>query len=284
MSQLSEKQRSFFNENGYLVLANIFSPEEILEMQQEADYVLELIINSSRANGRKSGRLDWRENSSGTQVVRKIQPINDMSLRFSQVSQDERLLGPMREIMGEEPILMEEKLNYKQPLPDPVEGLEICQADDDFPIHNDWAYYVAQNYPQSILSSALLIDACTPDNGPLRIWPGSHKSHLDHENVPNGLQVKPGLIDFDGGIEMLAPAGSFMIFHVLVVHNSRPNTSGRPRRLMIYSHYPESFKMPMDIRNGPGRLREAPWERQYMRMKMRGEYEDCFKAPTYGTE
>ena len=69
MSQLSEKQRSFFNENGYLVLANIFSPEEILEMQQEADYVLELIINSSRANGRKSGRLDWRENSSGTQVV-----------------------------------------------------------------------------------------------------------------------------------------------------------------------------------------------------------------------
>ena len=50
---------------------------------------------------------------------------------------------------------------------------------------------------------------------------------------------------------------------------------------MIYSHHPESFKIPMDIRNGPGRLHEGPWEREYMRMKQRGEYEDVFKAPVY---
>jgi ectoine hydroxylase-related dioxygenase (phytanoyl-CoA dioxygenase family) len=282
MSHLSNEQLASFKETGYLVLENVFSSEEVAAMQQEADYLLELIFNSSRANGRQSGRLDWRENSSGTQVVRKIQPINDMSLQFSQASQDDRLLGPMREIMGEEPILMEEKLNYKQPLPDPVFGLEIRQAQDDFPVHNDWAYYQAQNYPQSILSSALLLDDCTSENGPLHIWPGSQKEHLEHENVANGLQVKPGLIDFEGGIDMIAPAGSFMIFHVLVVHNSCPNTSGRPRRIMIYSHYPESAGMQYDVRNGPTRLHEAPWEREYMRMKERGEYEDVFKAPVYG--
>ena len=95
-----------------------------------------------------------------------------------------------------------------------MEGLPIRPMDDNFPVHNDWAYYKAQNYPQTVLSSALILDDCTPDNGPLRIWPGSHKSDLEHESMENGLQVKEGLIDFDfGGQNVLAPAGSFAIFH-----------------------------------------------------------------------
>jgi ectoine hydroxylase-related dioxygenase (phytanoyl-CoA dioxygenase family) len=228
-----------------------------------------------------SGRLDWLQTSQDAQVVRKIQPVNDLSLAFTKTIADQRIVDPLRQIMGEKPVLMEEKLNYKQPLPQKVEGLPIKELDDYFPVHNDWAYYAAQNYPQSVLSSALLLDECTPNNGPLRIWPGSHKKHLEHESMENGLQINPALIDHGGGIDMLAPAGTFMIFHVLVVHNSRPNTSGRPRRLMIYSHYPESFEMPFDVRNSPSRLREAPWEREYMRAKERGDYQDTFQAPTY---
>lgn len=281
MSALTPAQIEFFQANGYLVLKNLFDAGEVKNLQAEADYLLELILNSSLAHNRPSGRLDWCQTSQGVQMVRKIQPVNDLSLAFSKAIADERIVAPLRQLMGEEPVLMEEKLNYKQPLPVSVEGLPIRQIDDNFPVHNDWAYYAAQDYPQSVLSSALLLDDCTVDNGPLRVWPGSHSAHLEHERVKNGLQVKPELIDHNGGIDLLAPAGSFLIFHVLAVHNSRPNTSGRPRRLMIYSHYPESFGASTDMRNGPARLRESPWEREYMRMKERGEYRDTIKAPTY---
>ena len=281
MTDLSREQIEFFNENGYLILENIFSPAEVAALQREADYLLELILNSSLMHDRPSGRLDWRRTSQGVQMVRKIQPVNDLSLAFTRAIADVRIVRPLRQIMGEEPVLMEEKLNYKQPLPTDVEGLPIRDMDDYFPVHNDWAYYAAQRYPQSVLSSALLLDDCTADNGPLRIWPGSHKEHLEHQRMENGLEVKPELIDHTGGIDMIAPAGSFMIFHVLVVHNSRPNTSGQPRRLMIYSHYPDSFDMPFDVRNGPSRLRESPYEREYMRAKERGQFSDLFTAPTY---
>ena len=281
MIKLSQDQLDFFDENGYLVLENLFSPEEVKALQHESDYLLELMLNSSLMHQRLSGRLDWLQTSQDAQVVRKIQPVNDLSLAFTKTIADQRIVDPLRQIMGEKPVLMEEKLNYKQPLPQKVEGLPIKELDDYFPVHNDWAYYAAQNYPQSVLSSALLLDECTPNNGPLRIWPGSHKKHLEHESMENGLQINPALIDHGGGIDMLAPAGTFMIFHVLVMHNSRPNTSGRPRRLMIYSHYPESFEMPFDVRNSPSRLREAPWEREYMRAKERGDYQDTFQAPTY---
>ena len=68
---------------------------------------------------------------------------------------------------------------------------------------------------------------------------------------------------------------------VLAAHNSRPDVSGRPRRLMIYSHCPASAHMPFDVRNGPSRLRESPYESEYMRAVTRGDFKNPFAAPTY---
>jgi len=252
----------------------------VQRMRKEADEILELILNSSNSLERQSGRLDLVRNEAGF-LVRKIQPINDLSLYLSQISADSRLLDPMRALMNEEPILMEEKLNYKQPLPGLSFGFETKpRGTDRFPVHNDWAYYRAQNYPQGIISSAITLDDCPAEAGPIHIWPGTHKSHLEHESVDIGLQVQPGLVDFEGGEDLLLPAGSVAFFSSLLVHNSRPNTSGKPRRMMIYSHYPASAKMGVDVRNGPTRLREAPYEWEYTRMKLRGEENDVFRAET----
>jgi len=267
-----------FQEHGYVAMERVFSEEEVQRMRREADAILELILNSSNSLQRQSGRLDLVQNSEGY-LVRKIQPINDLSLYLSQISADSRLLDPMRTLMNEEPILMEEKLNYKQPLPGLSFGFETKPRDTDrFPVHNDWAYYRAQNYPQGIISSAITLDDCPAESGPIRIWPGTHKSHLEHESVDIGLQVQPGLVDFEGGEDLLLPAGSVAFFSSLLVHNSRPNISEKPRRMMIYSHYPASAKMGVDVRNGPTRLREAPYEWEYTRMKLRGEGRDVFSA------
>jgi len=268
----------YFQEHGYIAMERVFSDDEVQRMRKEADDILELILNSSNSLERQSGRLDLVRNEAGF-LVRKIQPINDLSLYLSQISADSRLLDPMRALMNEEPILMEEKLNYKQPLPGLSFGFKTKPRDTDrFPVHNDWAYYRAQNYPQGIISSAITLDDCPAESGPIRIWPGTHKSHLEHESVDIGLQVQPGLVDFEGGEDLLLPAGSVAFFSSLLIHNSRPNISGKPRRMMIYSHYPASAKMGVDVRNGPTRLREAPYEWEYTRMKLRGEGRDVFSA------
>jgi ectoine hydroxylase-related dioxygenase (phytanoyl-CoA dioxygenase family) len=270
----------YFQEHGYVAMERVFSDDEVQRMRKEADEILELILNSSNSLERQSGRLDLVRNEAGF-LVRKIQPINDLSLYLSQISADSRLLDPMRALMNEEPILMEEKLNYKQPLPGLSFGFETKPRDTDrFPVHNDWAYYRAQNYPQGIISSAITLDDCPAEAGPIHIWPGTHKSHLEHESVDIGLQVQPGLVDFEGGEDLLLPAGSVAFFSSLLVHNSRPNTSGKPRRMMIYSHYPASAKMGVDVRNGPTRLRESPYEWEYTRMRLRGKENDVFRAET----
>jgi hypothetical protein len=48
---------------------------------------------------------------------------------------------------------------------------------------------------------------------------------------------------------------------------------------MIYSHYPDRVDMGHDVRNGPTRVREQPYEQQYRDMLARGEFKPVFTAP-----
>ena len=266
---LKPSERRFWQENGFLVQERVFTTEEVASMQEEADFILELIINSSLYHERQSRRLDIRRRQTSGMIVRKIQPIIDLSLILAKISNDDRLLRPMSELMGEAPILMEEKLNYKQPITE-LDFFRVPDDDDRFPIHNDWAYYLYNGYPDSIISSAITIDDCHEGNGSIKVFPGSHQEHIEHSRVRNGLEVPKGSVSTDDAKTLVAPAGSVMFFHSKLIHTSKPNNTNQPRRIMIYSHYPESANMGIDIRNGPNRLRESPWEWEYQRACVAG--------------
>ena len=274
----SDEQLRFWRDNGYVVLESVFDPDEVDMMRHEADFILELIINSSICHNRHSPRLDIRQSQVGGMVVRKIQPIIDLSLGLAKISNSDRLLGPLSTLMDDEAVLMEEKLNYKQPV-DVMDLFRVPVDDDRFPVHNDWAYYLYNGYPDTIISSAVTIDECSADNGSIQVFPGTHKSHIEHTRVRNGLEVAAGSVNLNTRVTLEAPAGTVMFFHSKLVHTSQPNSSGGPRRIMIYSHYPKVADMGIDVRNGPNRLRESPWEWEYQRMKADGSFRDVFHAP-----
>jgi len=275
---ITDEEVQTFHDRGYLVLRDVFEESELDEMRAEADRILELLVNASLANGRTSRRLTAVEDGDGLQV-KKVQPVNDLSRVIASISEDERFLAPMRTLMGDEPRLMEEKLNYKQPL-GTNPGIATATGDASWPVHNDWAYYRQDGYPRSIIWSAVCLDDCTETRGPIHVWPGSHVRHLPHEETDRGLEIPPEEINHGGGRDLTVPAGSVLLFHSLLAHNSRHNESGRPRRLMLYAHYPESeHGTYFDARNGPTRYRESPWEWEYVRKKCAGEYEDRFEAP-----
>ena len=275
---------SDFSRNGYCILPAVFSPDEVARMREDADFILQLILNSSIANERQSRRLDIRRRGNGGIVVRKIQPVLDLAPAFAEFASDDRLLGPLAELMADEPVLFEEKLNYKQPIPKavataPEMSLFQTPADDDrFPVHNDYAYYKYNDYPAEVISTALVIDDCRADNGPMLVFPGTHTRHVEHLRVRNGLEVPEGTVNGAEAVPVVASAGSIVFFHSRLIHTSGPNPTSAPRRLLIFSHFPKAAAIPFDIRNGPNRLRESPWEWRYQRMKNAG-YRDAF-APS----
>ena len=275
---------SDFSRNGYCILPAVFSPDEVARMREDADFILQLILNSSIANERQSRRLDIRRRGNGGIVVRKIQPVLDLAPAFAEFASDDRLLGPLAELMADEPVLFEEKLNYKQPIPKalataPEMSLFQTPADDDrFPVHNDYAYYKYNDYPAEVISTALVIDDCRADNGPMLVFPGTHTRHVEHLRVRNGLEVPEGTVNGAEAVPVVASAGAVVFFHSRLIHTSGPNPTSAPRRLLIFSHFPKAAAIPFDIRNGPNRLRESPWEWRYQRMKNAG-YRDVF-APS----
>ena len=284
-AEITDEQIETFREQGYLVVENAFDESEVEQMRAAADHLLELLVNSSLANDRTSGRLTLVEDESGDQLVKKVQPVNDLSMTFSDLATDDRIVDLARGYMEDEPRLMEEKLNYKQPLPRPVADLETRVPSEAWPVHSDWAYFRADDYPQNVVSSAVALDDVTAENGAMRFWPGTNDEFVEHEPTDNGLEVPPERVDEDAAELVEAPAGSLVVFDSLVWHDSSPNVTDDPRRLLILSHYPagigEERGIKPDQRNGPARLNESPYEWRYQELKEAGEFEDSFEAPTY---
>ena len=283
MAELTPAQIAQFHEDGYLILPALFSAEEIKRMAAEANDILDLCLNTTLARGEIDCRLDVQLRG-GKLNIRKVQPINDLSDYLREVSQDERLVGPLRQLMdNQEPMLMEEKLNYKQLLHQSLDtaAFSVQEYGDVFALHHDWGYYRQQGYPGATLSSAVSIDDSTTKNGPLRVVPGSHKSDwptLNPDPQSGDGRVSEELFDEAQRVPCLAPAGSVMLFHSKLLHDSCANNSGQPRRIMIYSHYPGNHQAEPDQRNRYGRELAQSQENQYRALVQAGKYQDQFHA------
>ncbi|MFB6135365.1 MAG: phytanoyl-CoA dioxygenase family protein [Halobacteriaceae archaeon] len=281
---------SQFREDGYVFLPEYFDGETVERLSDEADRIVELAVNSSLANDRKSGRLDLTEDGDGAQTIRQVNPSLDLSRAFKRLARGE-LADLLRPLLDDEAVSVDRtaQLNPKMPLPEPL-PLAADRESDRYPVHADWPYYEGV-FPPGIVTSIVFLDECREDSGPLRVWPGSHTEEYDHERVDGlGLEVPPDRLDHDAGEPVLGPPGSVLLFDSRLVHSSGPNTSGVPRRLAIYGHAPES-SVETEVRDGsvrpevqsgyPSELVESTYEGEYHRLKRRGEFEDAFSVPDF---
>lgn len=287
---ITKEQIEKFQEEGYLFLPGFFDDEKVERLKNEADRILELAINSSLANNRKSKRLHLNDHDDRTQSIRNVQPFIDLSRVFRRVAVKD--LPPLlRPIMADKPVSLDRtsQLNYKQPLPNPIEELNGAPFTGDYPVHADWPYFEEKApKPTDFVIGSLFIDACTKDNGSLEIWPGSHKQKLKHEDTDLGaFAVPPERIDYEAGQRICGPAGSILFFDAKLVHSSEPNSTKGPRRMAIYRHAPAS-NVENQINDGSARpkgygfptgLIESAYENEYRRLKQQQRYEDRFTAP-----
>jgi len=261
---LTQEQREAYHRDGFVVLPAVFGKDETDAMAAESDRLGDLLVNASLATGEVSPRVDLRTRPEGA-VLLKVQPLADVSPLLRDVSNDDRLLQPMRDLLGCEPLLLEEKLNGKELLACDLGELPVRPSSDAFPFHADYHYFYLDGYPPETLSSAIAIDECTKANGALRVVPGSHlrdwplasewPPYLEESSFPESDQVY-----------LECPAGTVVVFHSKLAHASSPNTTEDPRRLLIYSHYPSTYDVAPDARNKPLREVSQVHEQRYQEL------------------
>jgi phytanoyl-CoA hydroxylase len=148
---------------------------------------------------------------------------------------DPRLVDPLCEIIGPDIQFWSDKLVFK--------SSDIGFAS---PWHQDYPYWHgAHKY-----SIWIALDDAAPDNGCLRVIPGSHASAIEHgAGDPEGIgfnnRVDLAAIDERIAVNIAVEAGSALIFHDLTLHSSFPNTSGKDRWSII-STYRDASKDDFD--------------------------------------
>jgi ectoine hydroxylase-related dioxygenase (phytanoyl-CoA dioxygenase family) len=111
----------------------------------------------------------------------------------------------------------------------------------------------------------------------MRVLPGSHLRDWPIQ-APHNPVLPQGIVDDADMLDVPQPAGSALIFHSGLLHDSRDNRTTLPRRLLIFSYHPAWHVTEPDKRNRHLRDAAHAHEARYESM-LRSGYAPTFAAP-----
>ncbi len=241
---LDAEQLAGYERDGFIVLENLFSPEEVVGLLDE--------VHRLSQEGQKR---QWDEaiREPGSDVVRSVFRVHRLSDKIDALSRDPRVLDVARQILGSETYLHQSRVNFKPGF----HGKE-------FYWHSDFeTWHVEDGMPSMrALSCSILLTDNVASNGPLMLIPGSHKQFIACQGVTPDAHYKESLRKQEYGVpdplslELLAeqggihqavgPAGSVVFFDCNVMHGSSSNITPWPRAnvFMVYNSVHNTLREP----------------------------------------
>lgn len=222
MECLSPEQKAQFEEHGYLLVPNQIPEDWLAKIRAEITRFEAEAATMTASND----RLDLEDSHTAADPrLRRIKLPHTISDVMRELMYSDHVLGPARDLIGPDLRLHTTKLNMKSA------GYGAAVE-----WHQDYAFYPHTN--DDILAIGICIDDMAPENGPLMVYPGSHKGpvfdhHVDGVFAGAMLPEENGL-NPDDAVQLTGPAGSISIHHGRIVHGSALNTSDRARRILFY--------------------------------------------------
>lgn len=241
---LDARQLADYSRDGFIMLENLFSGDEVEALLDE---VKRMSVDAGIAG------LDEAVREPGSDAVRSIFRVHQLSERIAALARDPRLIHVARQILGSEVYMHQSRANMKPGF----KGKE-------FYWHSDFeTWHVEDGMPDMrALSCSVLLTDNNECNGPLMLIPGSHMQFIScqgrtpDENykkslraqeygVPDPLSLQ--LLADQGGIrQMTGRAGSVVFFDCNAMHGSTGNISPWPRAnvFMVYNSVENTLAPP----------------------------------------
>ena len=221
---LTRQQIKDYREQGFLLLENVIDDITLARLRQTIARCLE----ASRQVTASNDTYDLDPSHSAEQpAVRRLKDPHARDPLFFEISRMDAIIDPVAQLLGGTVRFDHSKLNFK-----PARG------DARILWHQDWAFYPYTN--DDMLAVGVMIEDCTPQNGPLKVIPGSHRGPVFNHHV-DGV-FAGGIADADLGallddaVELTGKAGSITLHHVRTLHASSNNTTDRDRPLLLFSY------------------------------------------------
>ena len=224
---LTQAQREFYFENGYLLVPSVISGEWLERLRQVTDEM----VARTRSMAESDGVFDLEAgHSAESPRLRRLSNPVEHHETYWEFASESILPDVMADLVGPDVKFHHSKLNFKW-----------AGGGSEVKWHQDISYWPHTNY--SPLTAGLYLYDCGPEQAPLLVVPGSHQGDLydqyDDEGHWTGhlSPVDLKAVATETAAELAGPAGSVTIHNCRVVHGSRPNLSpvGRPLLLNVYS-------------------------------------------------
>lgn len=229
---LTREQSEQFERDGYLVLTDVFSAHELDELRAAAERT------SKTCAGKYPGQLITE---AGTEQLRTLFGVHQIDGLLADTAANPRVLDVVQYLLDDQVYIHQSRLNFKSP-----------QYGSGFEWHSDFETWHAEDgMPgmRAISATVLLTDEVSAD-GSLKFMPKSHRTFVAcpgetpqadfHEAFKAQRAGKPPALFLDlleevGGIEeVVAPAGSVLLFDCNVMHGAGKNTSDFLRANLYY--------------------------------------------------
>ena len=223
MEVLSHTDVEAYRQTGAIVVPDRLDATALAEIRQE----IARFEEEARGLSASNDRLDLEDSHSPEDPrIRRIKRPDRLSKVFRDLMHSDAILAPVRDLIGPNLRLHTTKLNMKSA------GFGAAVE-----WHQDWAFYPHSN--DDVLAVGLMIDDMAEENGPLMIFPGTHRGEVFSHHAEDGFFV--GAMDLDAcglnkadAVALTGAAGSISIHHARVVHGSALNRSSRSRRIAFF--------------------------------------------------
>jgi phytanoyl-CoA hydroxylase len=218
-----------FEQNGFAIVENVFSKQEISALSQEVDRVIE-----GKAHYLPSSEIVFEPDTQPPRL-RNAFRLHLYNNLFLEAARHPALIAEVQDILGKTLRLYGSQVFAKP-----------AQVGTVVPAHQDMPYWPFA--PYEMVSAWIALDDSTVENGCVRYVAGSHLlGILPHEpsGVPGnslGLMADPrvaALSEYPAEVKR----GSCILHHCLTVHRSEANRSASPRRGLIYVYMSERVQL-----------------------------------------
>lgn len=213
---ITADQRHQLAENGYFILENLFSAEDMAALAERIEAFQRKHEEDIRAKGGTEGISRANEISFTAFLAEQDDAIAAFTKRPEFVAITTQLLGEDIDLYWNQSV-------FKAP-----EGAK------EFPWHQDDGYTPVD--PSPYLTLWLALNDATVENGCIHVLPGSHKNGLaPHVQTPIGL-VCYSSEEPNQGVPVPLKAGSIAVFLSLTYHKSGVNRSKGYRKAYIIQY------------------------------------------------
>jgi ectoine hydroxylase-related dioxygenase (phytanoyl-CoA dioxygenase family) len=222
-----------FRAQGYAVIKGVFRPQEVSELKSAFNRVYAEGLTHPRSF--RHGNVFYRiaEDPRCGRIVRYVQwpSYNDPVL--NRFRQDPRLFRLIAPFLGDDIKQIINQLHWKPP-----------GAAAEFGYHQDIRFRrprsAYRDPANSYVQTGIAVDPHRPENGAMRIFPGSHfLPELDFgdgrvmDTPPDDRCLAQAGLAPQSGIDLVLDAGDVALWHLHLVHGSGANISSGDRRFYI---------------------------------------------------